>query len=211
MNLIKNDLARKSKIFQWNTSPQVFDNKEQMDEWVARPRWKLEVPSYAILRDSEETYVWNGTTMEPYEGYFNRGEYLSSGEPDSPCVLKLAFLDSGREVVSEQWDGNIYPRFVRTNIDLSNLKNKYEGNGIFAPFESALVKLMIEGQPDLIPQIVKELCVCCSYEDERDYTTTLNYGDRKYNLDTYGEWRKYTNGWESKLRKKTDEYFKNLY
>lgn len=207
--LIKNDLTKKSNIFLWYTSPQVFDDEEEM----FNSQWKLNKneQTFIVLRNSDDTYLWNGSAINHYEGYFNKSEYVGGINNDTPCILKLAFLDNGREVISETWDGNVYPRFVRTNIDLSNSKNKYDNGSNFSPFESALIKIMIEGQPDLIPQIVKELCVCCSYEDDNDYTTKINYGDKTYNLNTREDWYRYTYSMEQKLRKKTEKYMKTLY
>ena len=209
VRLIQNDLTKKSNAFLWFTAPQVFDNKEEMmnHKWL----FKLNEPTYIVLRDSDETYLWNGHDIDLYNGYFNKSDYVGGVTTDAPCVLKLTFLDNGREVISRSWDGNIYPRFVRTNIDLSNSKNKYESGPNFAPFESALIKIMTEGQPDLIPQIVKELCICCSYEDDRDYTTTAQYGDREYSLNMRDDWNKYVSSMEQKLRKKTEKYMKTLY
>lgn len=207
VKLIKNDLKRKSNVFLWNTAPFVFKNKEEMLEHAYR------VPSaaYVILQDTDTAYTWTGSKLEPYEGYYNKADYLKT-ENDTPCVLKFAFLDSGKEILSTIWDGNIYPRFVRTNIDLSNSKNKYDGNGtIFAPFECALIRMMTDGQPDLIPQIVKEFCICCSYENDSDYTSKVTYGDKTYNLNLYQEWTRYVEKAEKKCQKKTIEYFKNLY
>lgn len=210
VGLIQKDLEKKSNAFLWYTSPQIFDNKEEMlahgyKEFMGNDT------TYIILRDSDDVYFWNGSAIEPYNGYFNKSEYVGGVQSDTPCVLKLTFLDNGREVISRCWDGNIYPRFVRTNIDLSNSKNKYESGPNFAPFESALIKIITNGQPDLIPQIVKELCVCCSYEDDSDYTTSVKYGDVKYGTNSRDDWYKYVSSMEQKLRKKTDKYMRTLY
>ena len=70
---------------------------------------------------------------------------------------------------------------------------------------------MTEGQADLIPQIVKELCVCCSYEDDSDYTTSVQYGDVVYSTNPRDDWYKYVFSTEQKLRKKTDKYMRTLY
>ena len=208
VKLIQNDLTRKSNVFLWYTAPQIYNNKEEM---LSADHSKLEIPSYVILRDSEEVFVWGGNEMEPYTGYFNRADYIPDPTNETPCVLKLTFTDYGHEVISKTWDGNIYPRFVRTNIDLSNSKNKYESGVNFSPFESALIKLMIDGQPDLIPQIVKELCICCSYENESDYTTNVSYGDKTYSLNIQEDWERRTAALEARLRKKTEKYLKTLY
>ena len=206
VEIIKEDLKRKSKIFLWNTAPSIFNTMEDMMEQQSR----VPVAGFVIIKDSEPVYVWDGKKLDPYDGYYNKSDYLKT-ESDGPCVLKFAFYDNGKEVISRAWDGSIYPRFVRTNIDLSNSKNKYDGSGnIFAPFESALIKMMIDGQPDLIPQIVHELCTCCSHEDDADYTTKMTYGNKTYNLNINSEWNKYVGKLEAKYQRKTEKYFKNL-
>ena len=98
---------------------------------------------------------------------------------------------------------------MRTNIDLSNSKNKYEYGENYAPFEATLINAMIAGQRDLIPQIVKELCVCCSRDN--NYTTKVTYGDKEYNLNLDEEWNNYVSQLGSKLKKKTEKYLKTLY
>lgn len=206
VTLIKNDLSNKSRVFLWYTAPRVYNNKEEMDNSYYGD---LPVPSYIILRDSDDMFVWDGEKAKPYNGYFNKSDYIEGISDDAPCTLKLAFLDSGKEVISEVWDGNVYPRFVRTNIDLSNSKNKYEYGENYAPFEATLINAMIAGQRDLIPQIVKELCVCCSRDN--NYTTKVTYGDKEYNLNLDEEWNNYVSQLGSKLKKKTEKYLKTLY
>lgn len=210
VSLIKRDLRNKSAIFLKMTVPQIFESKEQMDEWVKHPSWELEVPSFIVLKDSDEVYVWDGEKVDLYDGFFNRSEFLveDDDETNAKNDLKLAFLDNGKEIISQVWDGNVYPRFVRNNIDLSNQKNRYDGNSIC---ESILIKAMIDGQKDLIPQIVKELCVCCSYEEGYDYTTRVNYGGKTYGFSPNSDWTKYVNSLESFYRKKTEDYRKTLY
>lgn len=210
VGLIQRDLEKKSNAFLWHTSPQIFENKEEMLSHNYKEFFG-DNTTYIILRDSDDVYFWNGSDIEPYNGYFNKSEYVGGNQSDTPCVLKLSFLDNGREVISRVWDGNVYPRFVRTNIDLSNSKNKYDNPANFAPFEAALIKIMIEGQQDLIPQIVKELCVCCSYEDECDYTTSVQYGDVDYSTNMRDSYYKYVSSIEQKLRKKTEKYMRTLY
>jgi hypothetical protein len=216
VTIIDNDLKAKSLIYLQCAAPQVFDTVEEMEKWVNHPRTRqfdIEVPSYVVVKETDETFVWGGKEMEKYDKYFNTADFLQPSEGE--CVLKFAFLDNGREVCAKTWNGGVYPRFIRTNIDLSNSRNKYEGGDTFAPFESAIIKLFNESRTDLIPVIVKEICNCCSSKDgyttSDDYKTVVNgevVETRNYNFDIWGQNYKYFRNLERAYRKKTDDYFK---
>lgn len=233
VNLIKQDLDEKTKSFLINTAPQVYDNVEEMSHYVSLDTLHytgngeeyyggshLEVPSYAILRDSESVYVWDGTKYSLYEGRFNRNDYLK--DDNTPYVLKFVFLDGENEVHSISWDASVYPRFVRMNIDLSNSKNRYRSDmnryqtideqkkNNFSPYEAAIIDLLNEGRKDLIPVIMNEISTCCSMSHE-DYNRTLNYGKRQYTTRPGDVWDNYVASAERKCKKKTDKYFANLY
>lgn len=215
VSLIDRDLKAKSHIYHECAAPQVFDTIDDMNRWVENPRerkFTIKVPSFVVTRDGDDTFVWNGVGMEKYDKYFNKADFLQPS--DGECVLKFAFLDSGHEVCSKVWDGTVYPRFVRTNIDLSNSKNKYEGGDLFAPFESGLIKMFNESQTDLIPIIVKEICNCCSSKDEYvtsdTYNTVVNgkvTGTKKYNFDIWLQNYKFYKRLERAYKQKTDKYF----
>ena len=215
VSLIDRDLKAKSQIYHECAAPQVFETLDAMKRWVENPRtrkFSIKVPSFVVTRDSDDTFVWSGVEMEKYDKYFNKADFLQPS--DGECVLKFAFIDNGREVCSKIWDGTIYPRFIRTNIDLSNSRNKYEGGDVFLPFESGLIKLFNESQEDLIPIIVKEICNCCSSKD--DYTTSDVYntvvdgkivGSKNYKFDIWKQNFKFFKNLERAYKQKTDEYF----
>ena len=209
--LIKDDLKSKTALFLDYTAPQIFKNEDEMNEWVKQPRWELEVPSFIILEDEDKTFVWNGEGVEPYDKYFNRYDYLPRTDVEqTPCVLKLVFLVNDKEVCSTSWDGNVYPRFIRTNIDLSNSKNKYKNAEIYSPFESSMVEVLNSKHTDLIPVIVRELCTTCSYDNDSKYDVTGEYGDKKYNFNMNQVRKQNISEWEKACRKKTNEYFSKM-
>ena len=214
VEIINNDLKEKSNIYNWYMAPQVFQNRTEMDEWVARygksGRSKLEVPSYVVLRDSDEVFNWNGSEMQPWGGYFDKSDFDSS-EPEFPCILKFTFLENKNEVRSLSWDiSRFCPRFVRANIDLSNSKNKYEVDGVTkAPIESFLVKRFMRTMTSIIPKILNTISTACSYDNPSEYTTYVEYGDRKYDLDIAGAEAKYIKKVEAQYRAKTNEYFRD--
>lgn len=210
--MIHDDLKKKSLNYLTMSAPQVFDNLDEANNWIANPlnRRSLKVPAYALTRDDEKVYTWDGEKFNEYDKYFNKADYLTpkGDEPEKPWELKFAFLDYGREVVSKVWDGNVYPRFVRINIDLSNSKNRYEGEGM--PYDSFMMKNMNEGMTEIISSIVDKLTEVCSYEENDDYTTTAEYGERTYNLNIRAINDKYIRKAEAKCRKKTEAYFRSI-
>jgi hypothetical protein len=184
VDMIDRDLREKTDIYNYLTAPQVFNDEAEMNWWIKNQPFKLDVPSFVVLRDSEKVYVWNGTGMDPYNKPFNCNDYAGERN-DTPCVLKFAFLDNGEEVRSVQWDGNKYPKFVRTNIDIINQKNKYEGEGIYAPFEAFIINAFNKDRRDLTPSIKWKLSFACSGETVR-YFSRIHYGDREYDLNLKG-------------------------
>jgi hypothetical protein len=217
--MIHEDLVYKSKIYLWNSAPQVFKNKAEFNEWIEKQPFEVKIPSFVVMEENEDIYIWdgekgqpyiiNGEPCEPFEIRFNRNEYFEV-EDEQPVKLKLAFLDNGREVCSTEWSANIYPKFVRNNIDLSNSKNKYKNPEQFSIFEATLIDSMIAERQDLIPLIVREFCQACSFENAEEYATTLTYGDKTYNLNIYQENNKFLRSLERAYRVKTSRYFKNF-
>lgn len=187
VKMIDKDLKEKSDIYNFLTAPQVFENAEEMNKWLEKPTFKLDVPSYVVLRDTEDVFVWTGTEMHPYTKPFNTSDYVGK-RADTPCVLKFAFLDNGVEVRSVSWDGNEYPKFVRNNIDLSNSKNKFEAEGVYAPYEAAIVNWFNKDRKDILVDIKRRLIWACSGETVR-YFSKMWYGDVAYdtNLRAYNE------------------------
>lgn len=218
VELIKNDLVSKSRIYLWLTSPLVFKNEEEMYAWGERQYKECKSPVYVIFEENENVYTWDGEKFEQYNGYYNRADYIRSSD-EQEVVLKFSVLDNGREVISEAWSGNDYPKFIRMNIDLTNSKNKYETSDNFSAFESALIKAINNydsvtqqmKRKDLIPTIVREICMCCSSKDDIEYTTSDIYGDKEYNFNISEEYNKRIAAMAKKYRRKTENYMKTLY
>ena len=188
--MIDNDLKEKTNIYNELTAPQVFNDKAEMEKWVKNQPFKLDVPSFVVLRNAEEgkpdVFVWKGEVMVPYLKPFNKSAYVGD-KNETPSVLKFAFLDGGREIRSISWDGNSYPGFVRSNIDLSNSKNKYILPDNFSPYEAFIISKFNEGRGDLIPRIIRRIGYACSAENI-NYYTKLRYGEKRYDLNTNGQY-----------------------
>lgn len=199
-DLINNDLKRKSRIYLHEMCPQVFKNKAEMDAWVRKQTFEIKPIAYVILDDSDDVYVWDGEKMHLYDKTFNRSSFYSDDTQSN--VIKLAFCDNGREVRSYAWDANVYPKFVRNNIDLSNSKNKYADEDSYSPVEKYLIDCFNEGGTDIIPAIVRTICDACSLENGSDYSHTLVYGDKVYDLNINAANRRYMKKMEALCRKK---------
>lgn len=206
--IINNDLKAKSNIYLWYTAPQVFSNAEQMNKWVENPTFKLRNPAFVVLNDTEEFFLWNGEEMLPYDKRFNVSEYLYNGNyKEAPSIFKFSFYDNGREIHSVSWDGSIYPKFVRTYIDISNSTNKYKADGSNSVMEEFLTDRYIESLEDNIPLIVKRICSACSRNDVSVYNRYEYYGDKKYDMNIQKQIYDYYKRYEIENKQKTDAYF----
>ena len=177
VELIQNDLRNKSNLYNCYTAPQVFNNQDEFETWITQNR--LDTPAFVLFRDSESVNIWDGEKLKPFEKRFNISDYIGNkpSEEESSNTLKFEFLDNGHVLYAKIWDANVYPRFIRNNIDLSNSKNKY--NFDESPFEAFLIKLLTKDRTDLIYKIINTICETCTDENMK-YTTNLKYGKTTY-------------------------------
>ena len=189
VEMINDDLKEKTNIYLHYTAPQVFKDKEELDRWVESGSNNLPVPSFILVSNTDDTYVWGNNGLQPYNKPFNRNEYCLPLNTEDECLFKLSFLDREKEIRSVSWDGSAYRKFVRSNIDLSNSKNKYEAEGVYAPIEAFVVNAFISSRKNLIPEIMKTISAACSLNSVSEYDYVLDYGKRKYavNIDEYNE------------------------
>ena len=180
MTMIDNDLSEKSKIYNWLSAPRVFNDVDEFNKWVEKYPNDIDAGTFVVFRNEETVYTWTGEKLRVYPKPYNRADYCGD-EAEEPFVLKFSFMDAGMEVRSISWDGTKYPKFVRSNIDLSNSKNKYAESDYFAPFECSIVNAFITNRKSLIPQIMRRLEYACNGVNLR-YFSKLRYSDRRYDL-----------------------------
>ena len=213
VDLINKDLAEKTNIYNWYMAPQVFQNREEMNAWVEKSHngstFDIPNPCFFLVKDSGEVFNWDGNDALPYNGQIDFADYLNDSS-NTPCILKFAFLDNKKEIRSISWDIlKTCPRFVRNNIDLSNSKNKYKAEGVFAPIEEFLIDRYITSMSSIIPKILGTLSSACSSDDASEYATYVSYGSKKYDLDIAGAQAKYIKRVAAEYRTRTAEYFRN--
>lgn len=201
VEMIKKDMKDKTQMFLEYTAPQILKDEEEMNAWLQKP-YVLNRPDYILLESTGDVYQIKDGELVQWTKPFNRNDYFVDKENQQESVLKLSFMDNGNEVVSIAWDASVYPKFIRSNVDISNSRNRYRNDGVFAPLEVAMIDIFNEKFEDLIPKIVNELHDTCSYEKAEDYTRKLTYGDKTYPLDIQAANRKFMKKLETEYWKK---------
>ena len=92
--------------------------------------------------------------------------------------IRFSFLHKDEIVMTRLWDANVYPQFIRKNIDIAN--HQYvqvsPNQRIYfdncdedkLKYEHTIKKKIFSGRKDLIPQIITMFREVCSMEN-RDY------------------------------------------
>jgi hypothetical protein len=161
---IQEDLESKSRIFMWysNLSEpfklQGFFTKEEAEMYdigflsvlldnsvsgkVVAPDGKVFEKEYVVLKPN------NGTESNEYARP-EEGEY----------VFKFSFLIDDKPVFEKIWDGNVYPKFVRNGVDLSNNYGRFGNNEYsLTSFASIVIRFMQVGKINLINDFIRRIC-----------------------------------------------------
>lgn len=198
VDLINKDLRDKTNIYNYLTAPQVFKDEAEMNRFFEAGK-NLPPMSFVVVEDGEKVYSWDGEKLNPYEKPFNISDYIGNeDDKNNECNLQFSFLDNGRIVRSVTWSAAANPRFVRANIDLSNSKNRFDP--VNSPVEYFIMREFIAAKKDIIPEIIKSICVTCS---TTGYEDSVKYGDKKYSFNTRKVWEDYVRGFEKAVSKKT--------
>lgn len=119
--------------------------------------------------------------------------------------LKFEFKVDKETVISKIWSGDVYPVFVRSNIDITNKRlANVNPNDRRLSKEASLVRRMVRyeydenhesvtknkpnsliktGSKDLIPIIINKICDVCS--SERHYGLNQEFGDKTYGVNYF--------------------------
>lgn len=215
--IINNDLEAKTQTYLELTAPQIFEDESEMNEWIGKHGSELRTPTFIALRKSENTFLWNGEKIKPYQKPFNKQEYICPNE-ETPSYFTFTLYDNGRdlnvhrEVVSYTWDASVYPKFVRYNIDISNSKNPFKDEltkVAFMPYEAALIDAMNAGHRDLVSQIVHEFYESCTADkdDNGNFNTVMDLGKKTYNLNIRKKNFQYEDEYRRYFMEKTNAYY----
>lgn len=246
---IQEDLDSKSRIFMWYTNYQeslkltgfLTDEEAERygDDFVAvmsssKIRGDVEAPDGKIFHKTymdypENTYPDWGDNERPQDG-----EYF----------FKFSFLIDDVPAYERIWHGNVYPKFVRNGVDLTNNYGLWKADNSSLSLNASIIRDMQAGKINLISDFIRRICDTLSntYTEKYDYTKEFQhymnnnkidkekfdeaskiYGNKslaighteiKKQKKTYtylSPWEEEKQSWEKATRKKTQDYFTNLF
>ena len=113
----------------------------------SREDGKMQLPDGRIL---DKTF-YRPATFEDKYGDYDR-------PADGEVILKLALRFQGRTIYERAWDGNVYPRYVRGSIDLTNSDEAYrDEDPEKLNFTLAMNRRMTMGRTDLVQEAITKL------------------------------------------------------
>lgn len=170
------------------------------------------------LVSKSRVYMWY-----TYDEDYVEEQYTNPLDEPWSCTFKFAFIVDDKEVISKIWDGTVYPRLVRENVDIVNKKGKYDTLITrMNPYEINLYYTMMADKSDLTYLIINKLCDVCSntYSNKYDYTLNEDYKvdnsveepeKVNYAYDVKFKYAKDMARLENQYAAKTRKYFRNLY
>ena len=179
---IQEDLESKSRIFMWYTNLKEplkltgFASDNEVEKYGSDfltllvnsdVRGDIEAPDGEIFH---KEYV-----------EFNEGVANDYGEVERPAegeyIFKFSFLIDDITVFEKIWDGNVYPKFVRNGVDLTNSYMSYDNKEVSAlSFGAAIVRYMQSGKINLISDFIRRICDTLSntFSDKYVYTKKMD-------------------------------------
>lgn len=248
---IQEDLESKSRIFMWYTNMsepmkmQGFLSNEDLEKYGdsflslitdSSVQGKIQAPDGKIfnkeyIKYAEETANEYGEIEKPKDGEF---------------IFKFSFLIDDVPVFEKIWDGNVYPKFVRNGVDLTNNYAFYDKKDTSTlSFGAAIIRYMQKGKTNLISDFIRRICETLSntFTEKYEYTKEIGvyktnnkidnenykkavayYGvikpvvtghteikEKTKNYSYLSAFESYKQSWRKAVRKKTQDYFDNMY
>ena len=164
---IQEDLESKSRIFMWYTN-------------LKEP---LKLTGFTTDKEVDGK-IFHKEYLEYAEGVVN--DY---GEVERPAegeyIFKFSFLIDDIPVFEKIWDGNVYPKFVRNGVDLTNSYSSYDNKEVSAlSFGAAIVRYMQAGKINLISDFIRRICDTLSntFTEKYEYTKEMNIYSNNNNI-----------------------------
>ena len=192
IEMIKEDLVSKSRIFMWYTRDEpvkmcgFLNNYDGLDDSDVS---LLTLPDY----DGEITLSDGRVVKKEYFTYNEGTEDMYSDNENLPnwgVTFKFQMLVDEHPVYERIWDGTVYPKYVRNGVDLTNSDILYRDKEPSSlHFSYAIIRHMTLGKIDLVYNIIKQICEVMSYkfEDSDKYIKRMKIGDKNYVLSTYNK------------------------
>lgn len=177
---IQEDLESKSRVFMWYTNksePMKIQGFISIEEAKKYGRDFL-----SLISDSSIS----GKIQAPDGKIFNKeylnyaldsvNEYEVERPKEGEFIFKFSFLIDDVPVFEKIWDGNVYPKFVRNGVDLTNNYAFYNDKDVSAlSFGAAIIRYMQKGKVNLISDFIRRICETLSntFSEKYDYTKEM--------------------------------------
>ena len=194
------DLKSKSRVYTWYYfNPKFPDETDEFSSPLAEP-WEFTF-KLKLNKNGEEiiSKVWDGYAY--------------------PKSVRNRVDLSNRKVKVINRDGE---------VNVFDKETFYGESGRRFTFDQCVVRSMIMDKEDLLAKTIKNICELCSVDwDEArevgfvtsrdskkfigDYTRTVKYGEKVYQLNMRDINKAVEDDWYKRTKTKTDQYFKNLF
>lgn len=184
---IQEDLESKSRVFMWYTN---MSEPMKMQGFFSEEEAKKYGEDFlGIMHDTGIS----GNIIAPDGKIFNK-EYIKYAEEtaneygeiekpkDGEFIFKFSFLIDDVPVFEKIWDGNVYPKFVRNGVDLTNNYAFYDKKDTSTlSFGAAIIRYMQKGKTNLISDFIRRICETLSNTFTEKYEYTKEMGVYKTN------------------------------
>lgn len=164
VDILQEDLVSKSRIFMWYTN---MNEPFKLEGFVSNGDFEKYGDGFvkhmldSNIKGKIQTFdgkIFNKSYMD-YDvdsfSSFNDNEKPEYGE----VTFKFSFLIDDIVVFEKIWDGNVYPKFVRNGVDLTNAySNTYNLNTLSMNFSSLIVRRMEQGRSNLTSKFIDMIC-----------------------------------------------------
>ena len=193
---IKSDLNSKSRVFMWYTNKNGYTKANGF----VKDYDNLTEDDIKLLTDvriNGSIQLSNGQDLNKNYIHYSGNTVNDYGENDRPddgmFNLKFSFLIDDKVVFEKSWDANVYPRFVRNGVNLTNNMAQYK-NYEPSTFSDYISYHMQLGKDNLINDSIRKICDTLSntFGDKFEYTKSVLYKNSEVTkTDRYEEAVKY--------------------
>lgn len=216
VSMIQDDLVSKSRVYEWytvNRPLKLTGFSNNLDNYTEDER-------RYILHDSykDDVYCENGDVIKKTFLDCDDATQLEDRPEEGEFTFKFKFLIDDKVVYERIWDGNVYHKYVRNSVDLTNNDIAYrDKDTLTLPFSLSIIRHMTIGKEDLTYHIIKKICntLGSAYSEEYD-----EYTDKEYwGVDDKGKEKTYSyskinydmlNDWRNATKNKTREYLNSI-
>lgn len=238
---IQEDLESKSRIFMWYTNTNEplkltgflsQEDLEKYDSAFIASVINCKKDADIVAPDGKVFHITYMDTPKDVINDYGEAERPAEGE----FTFKFAFLIDDVPVFERIWDGNVYPKFVRNGVDLTNTYSSYDNKDISSlSFGAAVIRYMQSGKANLISDFIRRICDTMSntFTDKYEYTMDMEEfkntpaqckgtimpevtghiditpENKSYNY--YSAYEAYKRSWKKAVKKKTEEYYNTMY